>query len=110
MPPVTPAHIDAAAQLYASRRARDEMFGFDRDGFGEPGWDMLLALAAWGPMTAVDLADKASGPNAETYIAWLISRRLITGDGETISLGDRGRAMLTAYLEHERIGDERRNG
>ncbi|TCP66293.1 hypothetical protein C8J43_10513 [Sphingomonas sp. PP-CE-1G-424] len=86
------------------------MFGADRDGFGEPGWDMLLALAAWGPMTSVDLADKASGPNAETYIAWLVSRRLISRDGETICLADRGRAMLTGYLEHERIGDERRDG
>jgi hypothetical protein len=98
---VTPAHIEAAAQLYASRRARDEMFGTDRDGFGEPGWDMLLALVAWGSMTSIDLADKASGPNAETYIAWLRSRRLIVRAGDTVSLGDRGRTLMLAYLDTE---------
>ncbi len=98
---MTPSHIDAAARLYASRRVRDEMFGTDRDGFGEPGWDMLLALAAWGPMASADLAGKASGPNVETYIAWLISRRLISKEQDMICLGDRGGAMMVAYLDHE---------
>ena len=104
---MTSSHIDAAAQLYASRRARDEMFGADRDGFGEPGWDMLLALAAFGPMASADLAEKASGPNAETYIAWLISRRLIAQDGDTISLGDRGQGFMLAYLDREAGRDDR---
>lgn len=99
---MTPAHKAAAELLYTSRRTRDKVFGADCEGFGEPGWDMLLALAAFGPMVAVNLFHHAAGPNPGTYLNWLVSRELVARtERDTVEIAERGRALLVQYLDHE---------
>ncbi|RXD05549.1 hypothetical protein EQZ23_10850 [Sphingomonas sp. UV9] len=101
---LTPAHTAASSQLYDARRLRDEVFGFDREGFGEPGWDMMLALTARGEMSAEDLAASASAPApiAATYLDWLMSRELVTRcDPKKIALAERGRSLMLTYLDRQ---------
>lgn len=92
----------AARQLYEARRDRDEIFGEDASGFGEPAWDMLLLLAS--ADTSVPIGELLTGAGtaaatATHYVDWLTSRRLASvGDAGAISIGERGRALLTSYL------------
>lgn len=97
------ADATIAAQLYAARRTRDSMFGADCSGFGEPAWDMLLALVAWGPASAERLvAVSAAEPDvAKRYVEWLTSRVLIeeqSGEGCKFHLAVRGQELMSSYL------------
>jgi predicted transcriptional regulator len=101
---MTPAYVLAAAQLYTLRRARDEVFGFDREGFGEPGWDMLLTIVVRNELSVEDLifAAAAPVPIATTYLDWLVSRELVARtERETVVLAERGRALMVQYLDRE---------
>lgn len=95
----------AARQLYEARRTRDEIFGEDSSGFGEPGWDMLLLLfaadAEGAHVTVAELLDgvPSSAAIAPRYVEWLTSRRLAVGtDAGTVTIADRGRELLSEYL------------
>lgn len=109
---LTPALSHAAGRLFAARRARDEIFGDDRNGFGEPAWDMLLMLASVdmaGDAVAHDVlvqSASVSASVASTYVDWLLSRELVIRDISQPSqpcagyrLSDCGRERLAAYLE-----------
>lgn len=110
------AHLsDTAARLYAARKTRDEIFGADRDGFGEPSWDMLLLLASADAQGRNVLEDElrlsAGVPTdiAGTYQEWLVSRELAireieqTADQTGFRLSDRGRELMAAYLERQDV-------
>ncbi|MBI0475388.1 hypothetical protein D9601_08495 [Sphingomonas sp. MA1305] len=67
-----------AKQLYDQRRDRNQIFGDLADGFGEPAWDILLALyighyggitIETGPILASADVEEAT---AATYVRWLI--------------------------------------
>lgn len=100
-----------AAELYADRRERDRIFGDARDGFGEPGWDMLLRLyvaEAGGRAPCEDALLSDAGVEralAEPFLLWLCSFGLCeVGGGEdparrTVRLQERGRAMMELYLD-----------
>lgn len=99
------ALVEAAARELAARRARDAVFGADRDGFGEPAWDMLLALfaeqigACGMTKTAAIAASAVPVTTAELYVTWLVSRGFATEAGARVQISDRGRGLMTAYLE-----------
>ena len=94
-----------AERLYAERRKRDEYFPAAL--FGEPAWDLLLALfIAHDDGRHVSLSeaydaakiDPRSGP---TLIEKLIAAGLVTRShnrGNTILLTDHGMDRLTDYL------------
>ena len=96
-------HRIAAAELLDARRARDAIFGADRDGFGEPGWELLLFLLAQdgADTTEADLAAAISAPSTTValYVRWAVSRDLMATEDETVRLSDRGRALMCAYFE-----------
>lgn len=99
-------HRLAAAELLDARRARDAIFGADRDGFGEPGWEMLLFLLAQDRAGATE-ADVAAGIGAPAttvalYARWAVSRGLAQSEGDEVRLSDRGRALMCAYFETQR--------
>ena len=100
-----------ACRIYDSRRARDKII--DRKLFGEPAWDMLLALyclpARGEIMTVTSLSLAACGPQA-TGIRW---QRTMTEEGliergppgvdkrkQFIRLTAVGRAMMDRYRTH----------
>lgn len=110
---MTPAHIAAAARIYTSRRARDLVFGADRVGFGEPGWDMLLTIVAAGDSAALsedDLVVASATPDeiARPYFGWLASSGLVASVPDTedpqrakVTLTKRGEELMTTYLSTE---------
>ncbi len=96
-----------AADIFTSRRDRDNAFVSVDGGFGEPAWDMLLILyimdAGGRVATTRELLAAPNVPRdiAEPYIGWLISQGLAAfgeQDG-TVRLLDAGRAMMDAYLD-----------
>lgn len=105
-----PELIEGARRLYDSRRMRDELFGEERDAFGEPGWDMLLWLYAHGdtPATEDDLlaAARMREDTAVRYLQWLLARELIVavaigGGVSAYRLTQRGEEIMTVYLERQ---------
>jgi hypothetical protein len=94
-----------AADIYASRRTRDEMFTDIHDGFGEPAWDMLLCLYiadfAGATQTAADLvhATHVEIATAKPYLGWLASQGLIQVDHEEVVLLQRGKDRMDAYID-----------
>ena len=101
--------MSAARQIYAVRRARSRYFpeGF----FGEPAWDMLLALYATGDdsrrQSVSNLVDLASCPptTALRHLTSLeqegmVERTPHPTDGRVffISLTAKGRGAIEAYL------------
>lgn len=101
-------HARQASRLRQARRLRDNVFAEQRDGFGEPGWDLLLALSAHDdddrPLTGPDLLAAAgiSHEIAKRYLDWLASAGLITRIEDTpaiVVLSDRGRKLMTDYLD-----------
>lgn len=99
-------HRLAAAELLAARRARDEIFGANRDGFGEPGWDMMLYLLAQDDagVSEEDLAAAIGAPmtTVALYARWASSRGLVEPTGEMVRLSDGGRALMCAYFDNQR--------
>jgi DNA-binding MarR family transcriptional regulator len=99
-----------AARIYESRRLRDRVL--DQKLFGEPAWDMLLALyfmPAQGQMITVTSLSHAAEVPATTGFRWqktleataLIERGpSIDGDGRRIMLrlSDIGRELMEKYL------------
>lgn len=99
-----------AQQIYEARRIRDRML--DRKLFGEPAWDMLLALyfmPAQGQMITVTSLSSAAEVPATTAMRWqkaleanlLIERGpSIDGDRRRIllRLSDSGRELMESYL------------
>ncbi|MGW8136866.1 hypothetical protein ACWGNZ_14800 [Sphingomonas zeae] len=96
-----------AAEIFVSRRDRDDVFVTVDGGFGEPAWDMLLILyildAEGKAATREELlvAVHVERAIAEPYIYWLISKGLAaSGDEEgTVVLRDAGRDMMDRYLD-----------
>ena len=100
-----------ACRIYDSRRARDKII--DRKLFGEPAWDMLLALyclPARGEIMTVTSLSLAACVPAATGIRW---QRTLTDEGliergpqgadlrkQFIRLTATGRAMMDRYLTH----------
>jgi len=98
-----------ARKIYDARRMRDRLL--DTQLFGEPAWDMLLALyhlPALGHMLTVSGLSCCSGVPATTALRWqntLFSEGLIErGPHEKdrrmqfVRLTDRGRQLLDRYL------------
>lgn len=100
-----------AAQLYADRRERDEVFGGASAGFGEPAWDMLLQLyifeAAGRRCTSADLIDAAGveAALAAPFLRWLTTYGLIrlspgsSPEDTEVQLEPVGRTRLEAFLD-----------
>ncbi|APX64583.1 hypothetical protein AV944_00525 [Sphingomonas sp. LK11] len=94
-----------AANIFASRRTRDEVFTDLLGGFGEPAWDMLLVLYiadyAGTTQSASDLveATRVEAPTAKPYIGWLMSQGLVKVDDDDVTLTDEGRKRMDAYLD-----------
>lgn len=94
-----------AERLYAERRKRDEYFPPAL--FGEPAWDLLLALfIAHDDGRAVSLAEayeaaRVDARHGPTLIERLIDSGLVSRShnrGNTILLTDHGMDRLTDYL------------
>jgi DNA-binding MarR family transcriptional regulator len=98
-----------ALQLYDARRGRDRMFNDDL--FGEPGWDMLLALYGLpnrGIILGVTSLSHAANVPPTTGLRWqklLLSEGLIergppVNDSRLmlLRLSDKGRILMEKYL------------
>ena len=98
-----------AARIYDARRVREKVL--DGELFGEPAWDMLLALSfmpARGEFLSVSGLCHASGAPATTGLRWQASlrrERLIErGPDEVdarrqfVRLTKKGRTLMQAYL------------
>lgn len=101
--------MSAARQIYAGRRARSRYF--PESFFGEPAWDMLLALYATGDdsrrQSVSNLLDLASCPptTALRHLASLeqegmVERTPHPTDGRVffVSMTSKGREAIEAYL------------
>ena len=102
---------------FENRRRRAQFFGPSL--FGEPAWDMLLALylqSSFGPRLTAGRILQFSGSSASTGKRWLevladhrfIERDTHPTDGRTyfVRLTEKGRSALEAYLsETVDIGD-----
>lgn len=98
-----------AAKLYDSRRARDQLF--EDKLFGEPAWDMMLALYCFprrGIFLSVMSLGRAANIPSTTGLRWqkLLEDRGLIMRGpadpltreQLISLTETGRAIMTKYL------------
>jgi len=99
-----------AEALLRSRRLRDEIFQGHTDGFGEPAWDSMLLLyaakARGRPAVSVEellAVTCAPAEIANPYIAWLTSHQLVQREGGEVALTDRGQALMSSYLEQQRL-------
>ena len=100
-----------ACRIYDSRRARDKII--DRKLFGEPAWDVLLALyclPARGEILTVTALSLAACVPQATGIRW---QKTLTREGliergpqgvdqrkQFVRLTEAGRAMMDRYLTH----------
>ena len=94
-----------AKRIYDARRTRDKVL--DRNLFGEPAWDMLLALSympAQGKFLSVSGLSHVSGVPETTALRW---QEVLTREGliergpdelEFIRLTERGRSLMDGYL------------
>ena len=100
---------DLAKRIYGARRMRDKIL--DHKLFGEPAWDMLLALSFMprqGRLLSVSGLCATSGAPATTALRWqdaltregLIERGPDEADARRkfIRLTDRGRDLMRDYL------------
>ena len=97
-----------ACEMYDARRRRDRMLNGQL--FGEPAWDMLLALyclPARGEVLAVTSLSNAAEVPESTGLRWqrtLIKEGLIErgptvrGGGQLVRLTSKGRSLLENYL------------
>jgi DNA-binding MarR family transcriptional regulator len=100
--------VQNARTLISNRAKRSEIFGAAM--FGEPAWEMLLALyvAEGGPRQTVSRLAKLSGAPKATALRWmeylshakLIRRELHPTDKRVVfvELTDHGRSRVDAYL------------
>ncbi len=107
-----PSHrelLRLACRIYDARRERERLLGSRL--FGEPGWDMMLALyclPARGERLAVTALSLTSGASQTTALRWqavLIEEGLIrrvddNADGRRsyVDLTEKGRTQLEDYL------------
>ena len=100
---------ELALKLYDARRGRDRMFNDDL--FGEPGWDMLLALYGLpnrGILLGVTSLSHAANVPPTTGLRW---QKLLLDEGliergpdvrdcrqQLLRLTDKGRMMMEKYL------------
>ena len=107
--PTTKELRQLARKLYEARRMRDRLL--DRSLFGEPAWDMLLALyhlPALGQMLTISGLCCCAGVPQTTAHRWqntlmaegLIERGPHETDGrmQFVRLSERGRVLLEQYL------------
>ncbi|MEG8051459.1 hypothetical protein QP178_16890 [Sphingomonas aurantiaca] len=99
-----------AEALLRSRRLRDEIFVGHTDGFGEPAWDSMLLLyaekARGRPAVSVEellAVTCAPAEIAHPYIAWLTSHQLAEREGGNVALTARGEALMSSYLDKQRL-------
>jgi Fic family protein len=113
------ALLEAARQLYRSRRLRDRIFGTEL--FGDPAWDILLDLfiarREGRRVTISSACAAAAAPNstAARHIAHLVQKRLVVRVSreedarssylELSAAGDRKLSQL--FREMERSADDR---
>jgi DNA-binding MarR family transcriptional regulator len=108
--------VQRAKTTFLNRQRRRQIFGSDL--FGEPGWDMLLALYVtedMGPRNTVGRVVAFSGVSPTTALRWLdtlearkfIERTPHPTDKRTalILLTEHGRASLDAYFS-EPLADD----
>jgi len=113
--------MSLAGSIYDARRARDRMMG--ETFFGEPAWDMLLALYAQparGLPMAVTTLNQCAGVPPSTALRWqklllrhgLIDRspKLFDGRSQIVRLSDHGRALMDAYLTRRFSAERRSSG
>lgn len=100
---------ELALRLYDARRGRDRMF--NEDLFGEPGWDMLLALYALpkrGVILGVTSLAHAANVPPTTSLRW---QKLLTDEGliergpqvsdnrrQLVRLTSKGKMMMDKYM------------
>lgn len=107
--PVATKLCAVAFEIYSARRKRDRMF--DDELFGEPAWDMMLALYCLPQrgeklgVTALSYAANVPLPTGHRVQAALFARGLIEREREAsdarrqlVRLSDKGRAQLEKYL------------
>lgn len=94
------------AELLHRRRARDAVFEGYEAGFGEPAWDTLLLLygahaRGEGAVSIGDVVEEThkSERMATAYVGWLETQDLARRTGDCVALTDRGRELMTRYLE-----------
>jgi len=98
-----------ASKLYEARRGRDRMF--EDKLFGEPAWDMLLALYCLPPrgeiltVTSLGYAANVAPSSATRWQKLLLGRDLIKrgpdisdGRQQLVALTDKGRVLMERYL------------
>ncbi|MES2137031.1 MAG: MarR family transcriptional regulator [Pseudomonadota bacterium] len=101
--------LDFARDMLLARRGRLKIF--NRAMFGEPAWDMLLALyigQVEGPRRSVSGLSSLSGAPATTALRWLdyldkeqlVVRHANPTDrrSDFVELTDKGRTMMERYL------------
>ena len=101
--------VDLADKLYAARRGRDRIFNDEL--FGEPAWDMRLALFAYptrGIFLGVTSVSHAANAAPATGLRWqkileeegLIRRGPRVRDSRVLLVGltDKGRRLMERYL------------
>jgi DNA-binding MarR family transcriptional regulator len=102
-------YVASAKRIIAARRFRSECF--KKPMFGEPAWDMLLALytsSVEGPRQSVGRLSAASGAPATTALRWLdylVKEQLVIreanptdGRSDFVELTDKGRSTMENYL------------
>ncbi|GAA3997433.1 MarR family winged helix-turn-helix transcriptional regulator [Sphingomonas humi] len=107
--PTTGELVQLADRIFEARRARYRLL--DRSLFGEPAWDMLLALYCLPhrgevlTVTSLTHAAEASGSTGLRWQALLVREELIervadSADGrrQLIRLTAKGRAVMESYL------------
>lgn len=109
---VPPTLATLARQLYQERRLRDASLPALNLLFGEPSWEMLLALfvaedesrdLSVTDVVNVTGSDRADANTARRYLkalaqGGLVSHRHDPQRGDTVELTPRGREMMAAYL------------
>ena len=102
-------YVVLARRIVAGRRLRTQCF--KKPMFGEPAWDMLLALytsSVDGPRQSVGRLSAASGSPATTALRWLdylVKEQLVIreanptdGRSDFVELTEKGRSTMERYL------------
>lgn len=97
--------VRRAREVWRDRRHRDKVFGNYIDGFGEPAWDMLLALfvaagagSPWTPIVDLLAAVPVPPDVARPYVTWLATQHLAKLHKDAAALAPKGQELLMTYL------------